>query len=418
MYKKTKLKNGITILLEPMKETRSISMCIFVKNGSVYENNENNGISHFIEHMLFKGTYKRNAHDLAEEMDSIGASFNAYTSSEHTCYYFKVLDTYFDLAAEILSDMYLNPKFDEKDIAKEKGVVIEEINMSEDTPDDIVFEKLQCEIMKNTPYGRTVLGSRKNVVGFNHDIISNYYNDHYRTDNTIISVAGNFACDDMYNKLEMLFGDKKPSDIEDKFTFSVSQKQSAVKTEKDIEQLHICISFPGISLLDERNYVMTAMNTILGGGMSSILFQKIREENGLAYSIYSFPSSYGLSGLFSIYTALNYEQLKPAITLIINELKNFKKNKINEKILNKVKVQLKCNHLLALENSSNRASFLGRYETVFGRIPTTEEIEKKIDAITENNVKNLADEIFNFDKMSISIVGKVKNINPDNYINI
>jgi len=412
-----KLKNGITVVLEKMPFVRSISFGIFVKNGSRNESKDTNGISHFIEHMMFKGTKKRNAKQIAEEMDSIGGQLNAYTTKEYTCYYTRVLDTHFDTAIDVLSDMYFNSVFDDKEIKKELNVIIEEINMYEDTPDDLVYDKLQYNVWKNNSLSMPILGTENVISKFNHNTFVDYKNKNYRTDNTVIAVAGNFEEEKIIDEINKYFGDweKVPFDMDN--TDKVVFNPCIVKTKKDIEQIHLCISFEGVSLATDDSYTLGVLNTIFGGGMSSRLFQKIREENGLAYSVYSYSSSYVDTGLFSIYAGLNPSQLKDVIKFILEEINLLYKNKITQDELYKAKEQIKSNFLLSLENSLNRISSIGRGQLLLNRVLTNDELINKIDNVNIDKIYELYYKIFNFDKMAVSVVGKIENIDIKDMIN-
>lgn len=410
MFEIKKLKNGVTVVMEKLPFLRSISLGIFVGNGSRNENETTNGISHFIEHMLFKGTEKRSAKDIAEEMDAIGGQINAYTTKEYTCYYTRTLDTHFDTAIDIISDMYFNSKFDNKEIEKECKVIVEEINMYEDDPEDLVYDMMQYNVWKQNSLGFPILGTEKTISKFNHETFIKYKEKNYRPDNTVISVAGNFDENYVMEKIKNYFEDWKQVESDSSENSETIYNQCIVSKEKDIEQIHLCISFPGIAIGTDESYILTALNTILGGGMSSKLFQRIREQNGLAYSIYSYNSNFKDVGLFSIYAALNPSQLSDVINLIFDEIKNLKINKIDENQLSKTKEQIKSNFILSLESSSNRMSSIGRSQLLLKKILSPEELIKKVDDITIEKLYALIDKIFDFDKASLSVVGKLKGI--------
>ena len=327
MFDTLKLENGVSIVMEQMEWVRSVSLGIFIKNGSINENETTNGISHFIEHMLFKGTKTRTSKQIAEEMDNIGGQLNAFTSKEYTCYYARVLDTHIDKAIDVLTDMLFNSKFDDMDIEKEAKVILEEIDMYEDSPEDTVFATLQKEVFKNTPFGYGVLGTKKNVSRFKRQDFIDYMNKKYTGENIVVAIAGNFdkqrVLNDIKSKMEKIPKGSPNKEADKKYLYVPTK----IKQFKEIEQLHLLIGFEGISLKDKNNYAMSLLNTILGGGMSSILFQKIREEQGIAYSIYSYNSSYINNGIFNIYVGLNKNQLKNTLNIITNELNLLKKQK-------------------------------------------------------------------------------------------
>ncbi|MDE6357935.1 MAG: insulinase family protein [Eubacteriales bacterium] len=403
MIEQIKLENGVSIIMEKMDSVRSVAFGIFIKNGSVNEDDETNGISHFIEHMLFKGTEKRTSKDIAEEMDLIGGQLNAYTSKEYTCYYSRVLDTHLEKAIDILCDMLFNSKFDPEDIEKEAKVILEEISMYEDSPEDIVFTELQKRIWKNTPLGYSVLGNSENVKRFKKEDFLNFLKDRYVGENTVIAVAGSFDRDDFLEKIEKYFKKMKKGKADDKNYASQVYIPSKLKIEKDIEQLHLCIGFEGISLKSKYNYAMSLLNVIFGGGMSSILFQNIREKYGLAYSIYSYNSSYINNGLFSIYAGINPNQYEKALETIKYEINTLKKEKISVEQINKAKEQLKSNYIMGLENTSNRMSGLGRSKILIDKVKTPDEIINEVDSISKEDVDFLIEKVFDMEKMSISI---------------
>lgn len=410
MFDTIKLKNGVSIVMEQISSVRSVALGIFIKNGSINETPKNNGISHFIEHMMFKGTDKRTSKDIAEEMDNIGGQLNAFTSKEYTCYYARVLDTHIDTAIDVLTDMLFNSKFDNVDIEKEAKVILEEISMYEDTPDDVIFTKLQEKIWKDSPLGYGILGSKENVSSFKHQDFVEYTNEKYVGENIVVAIAGSFDKDkilDIIKQKMIAMPQGKPNlDADKKYIYTPSR----TKIYKDIEQLHLAVVFEGISIKDKYNYSMSLLNTIIGGGMSSILFQKVREEYGLAYSIYSYNSSYVNNGLFNIYVALNKEQLDKTINIIYKEIENLKKNKITKQQIEKTKEQLKSNYIMGLESTSNRMSSIGRSKILIDKIKTPDEIIQEVDLIQKEDIDYLIDKIFNMDKMSISLVGKVDDI--------
>ena len=396
-----KLDNGLRIVYEDIPFVRSVSFGIWVKNGSRHEDESTNGISHFIEHMLFKGTAKRSAKEVADAMDEIGGQVNAYTSKEHTCYYTRTLDSHFDIALDVLGDMFFNSKFDPDDIKKECNVILEEISMYEDTPEDVVHDLLQSAVYKNSSLGFSILGTEKSIKSFDHKRFKDYIYKHYTPQNTVISVAGNLAACDAINKIKNVFGK-----FEGKQTIEKSlpglYRPTFVKKEKDIEQVHLCVGFPGIASGTPEVYTMAAINTILGGGMSSRLFQKIREENGLAYSVYSYHTGFMDTGLFAIYAALNPAQIGDVMSLILGEIQ---KIDISQSQLNKTKEQLKSSFILSLESVASRMSSIGRNMLMLNRITTADELIQKIDEINTDNFYELCERIFKMDQMSISIVG-------------
>ncbi len=410
MVEVIKLDNGITVVMEKMPSVRSVSFGIFVKNGSRNENNKTNGISHFIEHLMFKGTKNRSAKQIADDMDSVGGQINAYTTKEYTCYYTKTLDTHFDMALDVLADMYFNSLFSDEDISKERNVIIEEINMYEDAPEEVGYDILQGAIWKGNSLSFPILGTEKSISGFDNVSIKNYYREHYRTDNTVLSVAGNFEKDKIIDEIKKYFGKFESLDKETILKNSVYEKpsyfKSDVKKEKDIEQLHLTMCFPGVKVGSDESYALAAVNTIFGGGMSSRLFQRIREERGLVYTVYSFSSNFSDSGIFGIYAALSPNHFNQVYKLILNEISELKKEKITKEQLAKTKEQLKSNFILSLENSSSRSSNIGRSMLLLNKINEVDDIIEKVNGVSLENVENIIEKIFNLENMSISLVGR------------
>ena len=405
------LKNGLTIVMEPITSVRSVSFGIWVKNGSRNESPDTNGISHFIEHMLFKGTSRRSAKDIADEIDEIGGQINAYTSKELTCYYTRTLDTHFDTALDVLADMFFNSKFDDTEIKKECNVILEEINMYEDTPEDQVYDILQAEGWKNNPLGFSVLGSEKTISTFNNKTFRSYFDSNYRPEKTVIAIAGSFEPQETVKKIETYFGGFSSLNTNPVPDFKTIYTPAFIKKEKDIEQMHLCFGFPGLPVGSERAYVLACLNTVFGGGMSSRLFQKIREEKGLVYSIYSYNAGFVDTGIFTIYAAMNPKQVEKAISLIINEIKSLHTDRISEEYLKNTKEQLKSNLLLSLESSSSRMSSLGRAQLLLNRVISPDELIQKIDAITIEKIYEVIGSVFDLGSISVSAVGKIKGMN-------
>lgn len=410
MVKIVTLENGLRLVLEEIPYVRSISFGIWVNNGSRHESDELSGISHFIEHMIFKGTQIRSAKDIAEEMDEVGGQINAYTTKEYTCYHTRVLDKHFEKAVDVLSDMFLNSRFDNTDIKREFNVICEEINMYKDTPEDLVHEQLQTGIYQNASVGRPILGYEDKISKFDHDILRNYFDENYYPQNTVISVAGNFKSEEAVEILKKYFGAWKSNKNAEERKFDVKYKPSFEITKKDIEQLHFCLAFPGLGRDHEKKYVLLVLNTIFGGGMSSRLFQRVREENGLTYSIYSYSSAYQDTGIFAVYAGLNPAQTETVLSLIFEVIKEIKNKLIDDKTINKTKEQILSNYLINSESTMNRMSSNGGSMLIRGRIQTAEEIINDISKVTAEDVLALANEIFNFEMLSFSAVGKTDGI--------
>ncbi len=406
MYIQTKLGNGVRVVCEKIPYVRSVSIGIWVGTGSRDEIRSNSGVSHFIEHMLFKGTGKRTAKEIAETIDSIGGQLNAFTGKECTCFYAKILDSHLVTAVDILSDMFFNSLFDEKDIEIEKKVVLEEIDMYEDSPEELVHDLLSETVWDDDSLGDSILGTEKTINNFNASLLKKHINNFYTTENTVIAVAGNFEYDSLMELINKYFGQWKKKNMENSNRqlpqFACNKK---IK-EKDTEQIHICIGFEGINHSNENLYDLLAINNIVGGGMSSRLFQKIREEMGLVYSIYSYPSSYKDVGLFTIYAGMNPKHLDTVIELIKDEIASIVKTGITKEETNRSKEQLKGNYTLGLESTSNRMNSMGKSELLLGKIHTPEEILEKIDNITLDSATLVINKIFSLNRFGFAAVGK------------
>lgn len=408
MFKRLKLDNGVKIVYEKIPYIRSVSIGIWVGTGSRNETPENNGISHFVEHMLFKGTDMRTAKEIAESIDSIGGQINAFTGKECTCYYTKTLDTHIDIAIDVLADMFFHSKFAESDIKVEKKVVMEEIGMYEDSPEELVHDVLSETVWSGSTIGYPILGTQESLKNIARDTIKEYMENSYRTSNTVISAAGNFDEEKLLDLISKYFSSWEPCNSEQNDYGKVNFTPGIQIKEKDTEQIHICLGFNGIEHGDDRLYTLLAVNNIFGGGMSSRLFQKIREERGLVYSIYSYPSSYKGAGLFSIYAGMNPQQLPKVIELIKQEINTIKKEKISEDELRKSKEQLKGSYMLGLENTSSRMNSIGKSELLLGYINTPEEVLEKIDKINIEDAYKVIDDIFDYNKMGFAAVGNIK----------
>ncbi len=408
MFKKILLDNGLRLVYEKISYVRSVSVGIWVGTGSRNESVKNNGISHFIEHMLFKGTANRSAKEIAECIDAIGGQINAFTGKECTCYYTKTLDTHLGISLDILSDMLFNSRFAGNDIKIEKKVVVEEIGMYEDTPEELVHDIFSEMVWSGNSLGYPILGTQDCIDGFNKKMINQYMEDNYTPYNTVISVAGNFDEDRLIEDVKKYFGNWSRTGENPRKYQTAQYRTDKVIREKDTEQVHLCMGFEGIENGDDRVYSLLALNNIFGGGMSSRLFQKIREEKGLVYSIYSYPSTYKTAGLFMIYAGMNPEYLQTVIDLTKKEIDLLIKKGITKDELDKSKEQLKGNYILGLESTNSRMNSIGKSELMLGRINTPEEVLQKMDRITIDNIREVIDMIFRYDKLSMSAVGNLK----------
>lgn len=405
MYNIFKLKNGLRVVVEDIDYVNSVSVGLWVENGSRNENENNNGISHFIEHMLFKGTIKRSSKELAESIEDIGGQLNAFTGKEATCFYVKILDSYLELAVEVLSDMLFNSKFAVEDIEKEKGVVIEEINMSEDSPEDVLVD-LQCKAAwGDDSLSRPILGTTETVKSFTQEEIKEYVKSHYIPENSVISISGKFDVNSIEELINKYFG-KWESDNK-KVTSYLKPEiiNNVLYKKKSIEQLHLSLSFEGIELGNENIYSLLIINNILGGGASSILFQKIREEMGICYSIYSYISTYKNVGLINIYAGLNPNYAIEAIKVIKAEVETYIKNGITEEKLSKAKEQVKGSYILGLESTSSRMFSNGKSVLFLNKINEPKMVLEKINAVKMENIIDIMKQTFGKGILNAAFVG-------------
>ncbi|MFD1030960.1 M16 family metallopeptidase [Metaplanococcus flavidus] len=377
--------NGVRIVSEQISYFRSVAVGVFIKVGSRDEEPQENGMTHFIEHMLFKGTPTRSAKDIAREFDRIGGDINAYTSKEYTCYYAKVVDHHAGLAVDILADMFFNSQMDPVEIERERQVVLEEISMTEDMPDDDVHEQLWRVMYPQHPMGAPILGLEATLQTFDAHKIRDFMNRFYIPSNTVISVAGKIT-PELIEKIEELFGGFTKSGtikpyVTPEFTAGTSEKF------KDIEQGHLCYGFPGLSMTDPHLYDMAVMNNILGGTMSSRLFQEIREEHGLAYSIFSYHSAYSDHGTLAIYGGTSNEQLPDLQEKILESIGNMQSGGLTQLEVEDSKEQFKGNLLLGMESTSSRMSRNGKHELLMGRLITFDDVLKKIDEVSMEKVQ-------------------------------
>ncbi len=404
MHDKLVLENGVRIVFEKIPHVRSVSIGLWIATGSRYEKIKENGAAHFIEHMVFKGTGKRSALQLAQLMDTIGGQINAFTTKECTCFYGRVLDTHLSMAVDILSDMFFNSRFDEGDVLNERGVINEEIKMYKDTPEDLVTENLFSRVYGGTPLGRPILGTPGSLKNMNGQFLKNYMTEHYRAGGTVIALSGNITDSDIDN-IRRVFS-SMPSGVAE-IPRAAGYTPAVVLKRKNTEQNHICIAFPGISETSEDRYAVQLMSDILGGGMSSRLFQSLREKRGLCYSVYSFGSRYADTGVFGIYSAVGRETEKAAIQAITEEIDALLQSGVTRDELARVREQAKANILMSLESTSSRMSRLARCEMALGYVPDVDYVTEKYDAVTAEDVLETARKLADFAKISFSAVGKL-----------
>lgn len=402
MIKKT-LSNGLRIVAEQIPTYRSVSFGIWIKTGSRNENAANSGISHFIEHMLFKGTERYSAKEIAEIFDGIGGNVNAFTSKEYTCYYAKVLDTHLPLAVDVLSDMFFNSRLDQAELDKERNVILEEISMYDDTPDDLVHDLIARAAYQEHPLAFSILGSEQNLRAMQPDTLRQYMKEHYSVPNTVIALAGNID-DSVIELLERHFGAFGNVGGESRLLtpqFAGDLLFHAKKTEQN----HICLALPGCSLRDPMLYPMILLNNLIGGGMSSYLFQEIREKRGLAYSVYSYHTAHLDSGEFTIYMGTAPKQTDEVLKVTLEVLEGVARSGLSEEELCKGKEQLKGSFILSLESTSSRMNRLGKNELMLGKHHTLDEILNMIDAVSQADIRTLVNRLFS-QPFALAMVGK------------
>ena len=401
MYNTYYLKNGICLVYEKMP-LKSVSVGIWVRSGSMYETEEESGISHFIEHMLFKGTKNRTAKDIAEQMDFAGGHINAYTSRECTCYYTKTLSEHMALSIEILSDMYYNSLFKEEDIKLEKGVVTEEINMYEDSPEDKALDGVIEKMWAGNSLGRNIAGSEKSVSLMTRESILSYKESRYTPQNTVISVAGGFSEEELIALCEkyFCFGEEK----EDRILTPPAFKSGRWEKTKDIEQAHLSICYNAFPLSDERIYSLSFLSNILGSSMSSRLFQSLREEKGLCYSIYSYTSSFPHAGMMGIYAGLNSEELSLAEEMIEKEIDNICKSYVSDYEMKRALSQIRCSIIMSSENPSSKMSANGKSQLLLGKVRTDDDILSKVQKVTPKDILRDANDIFKSGEKAVFIL--------------
>ena len=402
------LPNGITVVTEYMPYLKSASFGVWVKVGSANEDETNNGIAHMIEHMMFKGTKIRTAKQIADDMARIGGNINAFTSKECTSYYATTLSEHLPIAIQIIGDMLNNSLIDEKSLKKEKSVILEEIDMYEDSPEDLVHEMLQQRIWKGHPLGYMISGRKKIVRKIGREQILEFMDTYYTGENIVISIAGKFEQENILALVHEEFGNIKPKSNNARISDMPDYHKVTVKKEKDIEQLHVNIAFEGISYLSEDRFALSMFNSILGGSVSSRLFQKIREDAGLTYSIYSYGSSYKETGLIHIYAAMNPNQKDTVIKKIYNIVEGLKKRGVTVEELSMNKEQIKTELILGREGARNRMNANGKSMLFRGSLVPLGELIEGIDGVSLEDVKSFANRYMDISHSSLSLVGNIK----------
>lgn len=406
MYKVKTLDNGLTIIGEEISYLRSVSMGVWVNVGSRMEDEKTSGTSHFIEHLLFKGTKNRTAKELVSEIDNIGGQINAFTSKECTCYYVKLLDEHIDIGIDILSDMVLNSTFDKVDIKKERSIIIEELKMYEDSPDDLSYDLLIENIFRGHSLGMNIIGTEESLNNMDRESILEYFNKFYVPNNTVISISGNVDFDEVSSQIEEKFKAWENRKLEIEYS-EAKFNPCFITKNKDTEQVNMSVCLKGVPTEDDtESYAIAVVNNILGSSISSRLFQKIREERGLVYSIYSSQTLYRKCGELGIFCSMSSENVQKVYKLILEEVRDLRENYITDDELEFSKEQLKGSLILDLESTTARMSMSGRNMLLNKNVKTTDEIIECINKVDLNAVKNVINKVFNVENMGVCLVGR------------
>jgi predicted Zn-dependent peptidase len=401
------LPNGLVVITEPMEHVHSVSVGIWLRSGSRREPAELNGISHFIEHMVFKGTARRTAEDIAREMDSVGGMLDAFTSKEMVCFNTRVLDEHLPRAFDVLADMVLEPKFADEDIAREQGVVLEEIRMTQDNPEDLVHELFTQNFWAPHALGKPILGTPETVSAFTHDTLQKWFRRWYAPNHLVITAAGHLTHAQLVDLVSERFAKLAPSEDGQAEPEPQAAPHITLRTKRELEQVHICLGVPAFAMTDDRRFAVSILNNILGGGMSSRLFQNIRERQGLAYAIFSELSSYRDAGVLSVYAGTALETAEQVVRSVLDEFRRLKDEPLDAEELRRAKDHLKGSMLLSLEGSGSRMSSLARYHIYFDRQFTPDELIAMLEAVTAEQVQQIAREFFEPRRVAASVVGNL-----------
>jgi predicted Zn-dependent peptidase len=410
LIERATLPNRLRIVTEAMPYVRSVSLGVWIGTGSRIERAPENGISHFIEHMVFKGTTHRSAEDIARSVDSVGGGLDAFTSKELVSFNTKVMDEHLPLALDILADLVLNPLFREEDIAKEKSVILEEIKMEADQPEFVLHETFISNFWKGHGLGRPILGTKETVKKFSRQMLFDYYNRVYTPGNILITAAGNLEHDEIVRLVCNHFAGLPDRERVPVDTTPESHAPIVLKRKESLEQVHIAMGVPSYQLAHEMRYPLYVLNTVLGGGMSSRLFQDIREKQGLAYAVYSELNLFSDTGCFTVYAGTAVETAEQVVLSVIQELRALKNDLIGEDELRRAKDHLKGSLMLSLESTSSRMSNLARQELYFDRFMSLDEMLESIESVTREEVQRIACEFFTTDNIALAMLGRLGGI--------
>ncbi len=408
--RRTVLPNGLIVLTERMEHLRSVAMGVWIKSGSRCESAEINGISHFVEHMVFKGTRSRSAQHIAREMDSIGGNLDAFTGKETICFNVKSLAEHVPIALDVLSDLVLNPTFASGDIERERGVILEEIKIDEDNPDMLVHELFTQNFWKDHPLGKPILGTTATVGKLDQEKLFDYHSGRFLGGNMIFSAAGNLEHDEFVTAVSEKFSALKLGHAQQEEQAPEASARVVLRNKKALEQVQICMGVPSPPITDGNRYITLILNTVLGGGMSSRLFQTIREEHGMVYSIYSDLNPYRDTGTLCIYAGTSAGKALEVIDLILLELRKLKDTPLTDEELKRAKDQVRGNILMGLESSNSRMANLARQEMYFQQFFTVEEIIARIDAVDAAQVQAMAQRLFDTDRIAVTLLGRLDGI--------
>jgi predicted Zn-dependent peptidase len=408
--RRTVLPNGLIVLTERMDHLRSVAMGVWIKSGSRCEPAETNGISHFVEHMLFKGTRSRTAQHIAREMDSIGGNLDAFTGKETICFNVKSLSDHVPIALDVLTDLVLNPVFAPTDIERERGVILEEIKMDEDNPDVLVHELFTQSFWRDHPLGKPILGTKTTVAHLDQKSLFDYHGDRFHAGNMIFSAAGNLDHDQFAAAVADKFSSLAGGETLHELPAPESSARIVLRNKKSLEQVQICLGLPAPPITDESRYATLILNTVLGGGMSSRLFQTIREERGMVYSIYSDLSPYRDTGTLMVFAGTSAGKAVEVVDLILAEFAGLKQDLLPPEELTRAKDQLKGNILLGLESSNARMANLARQEMYFHNFMTVEEVIARIDAVQASEVQSMAQRLFDQEKIAVTLLGRLDGV--------
>lgn len=405
MYHKLVLDNGLRVVIEEMRDVRSVSVGIWVKVGTRNEKPECNGLSHFIEHMLFKGTQSRGVAEIAQEMDSLGGQMGASTGREFTCYYARVLDEHLPQAMDILSDILYNSVFSQEEVEREKRVIMEEIKMYEDSPDELIHDLFAYNVWSNHPLGQSILGTREVIDSLSSQKVVEFWQNYYTAKEIVIAIAGNVKIEEAIQLVKRFFG-KPDKTTQPRFDSGSPGITSGITVHtRELEQVHLCLGSLGLTATDEDRFALRLLSTIVGGGMSSRLFQEIREKRALSYDVHSYVTAYEYAGLFVVYVGTSAQHYQEVIKVILEEFGKLKVEKVDMDELRRAKDRMKGKLVLAMEDSAFRMSRLAEQELFFGRFFSLDEILESVEKVTQSDIQSLAQRIFLPDYLALNSLG-------------